>query len=188
MLQIEDYDKLDKVSKSRIDKVLQQIEGLNMRFPLAEIVKGTGADKGMVSAYLNAKKPISDKFYSTFMEKFSKEEYKTEKTMAGLSNEKLSDLSTETIRDMARTCVGLSEVVKVIADNNRSLIQKINFGAAPKIGEILYPYLDKISRALAEKYQLKSDDVLVELGTILLEDLLEKKEQGNVVQSHNSGK
>ncbi len=49
---------LQKVDKERLDKVLQVIDSAKIRFPLAEIVKRMNVDKGMVSAYLNAKKPI----------------------------------------------------------------------------------------------------------------------------------
>ncbi len=90
---------------------------------------------------------------------------------------KKQSLSDETIRDLARSGVILADANKTLADNNKDLIQmfKSNSVAPPKISELLYPFLGKISKAVAEKYSLKSDDVLVELGRLLLEDLLGKK-------------
>lgn len=45
-----------------------------MRFPVAQIVKQTGLNKGYVSAVLKGKKPISDNFWQTFNEKFPAKE------------------------------------------------------------------------------------------------------------------
>lgn len=46
------------------------MEALNLRFPIAEIVDKTGANKGNVSAYLKGAKPISENFLKTFYGKF----------------------------------------------------------------------------------------------------------------------
>ena len=62
MLQIQAKDRLDKVSS-----VLQK---LKLRFPVAEVSEKLGIDKGMTSAYLSGKKPMSANFYSSFMKAY----------------------------------------------------------------------------------------------------------------------
>ena len=62
MLQITAQDRLDKVSS-----VLKK---LKLRFPVAEISDKLGIDKGMTSAYLGGKKPMSSNFYSSFMKEY----------------------------------------------------------------------------------------------------------------------
>ena len=160
--------------------------------------------KSTISTYLNGKAGLDfleefEKYFKISLKKFEGinttgtkiNEVDIKKDTAGITPpERPRDLSAETIRDLARSCAGLSDAVKIMANNNQELIQmqKINSGAAPNIHELIYPYLRKISGVLAEKYHLQFDDVLVELGTLLVEDLLEKKGQGNVDDGHISGK
>jgi len=64
---------LQNVEKDRLDKVLAVIKKAKIRFPVAELGDRLKADKGMVSAYLNGKKPISGKFYSNFIQEFGED-------------------------------------------------------------------------------------------------------------------
>ena len=61
---------LKDVDKQRLAEVLQVIESLHMKFPNAEIHKKLNEDPGNISSYLNGKKPMSDNFYTSFMEAF----------------------------------------------------------------------------------------------------------------------
>lgn len=61
---------LQKADKDRLDKVLQLIEKVGLRFPVADISKAQGRNKGEVSTYLSGKKPMSDNFYKTFIKHF----------------------------------------------------------------------------------------------------------------------
>ena len=63
---------LQKVDKARLDRVSEVLETLNLRFPNSEISNKLGMDKGVVSSYLNGKKPISDNFYTSFMKEYGK--------------------------------------------------------------------------------------------------------------------
>src|SRR4051812_16974193 len=65
-----DYNKLNSVAKDRLDKVLETMKKKNIRFPQAEINRKMKTDKGVISAYLNAKKPISENFYTSFIQHF----------------------------------------------------------------------------------------------------------------------
>ena len=44
---------------------------LNIRFPVAEIERKTGAGKGNISNYIHNKKPISDNFLNNFAKGFN---------------------------------------------------------------------------------------------------------------------
>jgi phage repressor protein C with HTH and peptisase S24 domain len=61
---------LQKIDEDRLTEVLRRIQGHKMRFPVAQIEKATGFDKGMISKFINGKLPISDNFYSTFIATF----------------------------------------------------------------------------------------------------------------------
>jgi hypothetical protein len=64
---------LQKIDKDRLGKVLAIIQNSEMKFPTVTIAKETGYGKSDVSVYLNGKKPMSSKFYQTFIEKFDKQ-------------------------------------------------------------------------------------------------------------------
>ena len=61
---------LQKIAKDRRDKVLSVIETSKMRFPVGDIHKVMGGSKGTISDYINGVKPISENWYSTFLEHF----------------------------------------------------------------------------------------------------------------------
>lgn len=62
MLHISQEDRL-KIIKDRIDQY-------HIRFPVATLNKETGEDQGNISKMLKGKKPISDKFFTSFIDKF----------------------------------------------------------------------------------------------------------------------
>ncbi len=98
---------LQKTDEDRRSAVLTVLQERKIRFPVTEIHKATGLDKGMISNYLNGKKPISDKFYSTFMEKIG-----GEKGGGSLSE---GQLAAHIIRVDARTTVTLEVLAELLA-------------------------------------------------------------------------
>jgi hypothetical protein len=62
---------LQRVDQDRLDKVLSIIKSTGMRKVNATLMRGIPENKGNVSAYLNGKKPMSENFYNTFLEKYS---------------------------------------------------------------------------------------------------------------------
>ena len=58
---------LKEADKARLAEVTEVLNKLKLKFPVAEIARKTGEDKGNVSKILNGKLPISDNFYTTFM-------------------------------------------------------------------------------------------------------------------------
>lgn len=68
----EDYDKLDQVSKDRLDEVWRVIDEKFIRFPNATLTENLKRGKGEVSVYLNAKKPMSKNFYESFIKHYGR--------------------------------------------------------------------------------------------------------------------
>lgn len=64
------------MTKELIDKFYEDVESLNLRFPVAAIAEGTGEKKGNVSEYLSKKKVPSQNFIEKFYEKFYPERQK----------------------------------------------------------------------------------------------------------------
>ena len=98
---------LQKTDEDRRSAVLKILEERKIRFPVADIHKATGIDKGMISNYLNGKKPISDKFYSTFMEKFGNQK--------GGGSLSVSDFATLQVRSEAMLTVLLEAIAEMLA-------------------------------------------------------------------------
>jgi hypothetical protein len=75
-------------AKDRLDKVSSVLKKLKLRFPVAEISEKLGMDKGMTSAYLKGKKPMSANFYSSFMKEYGEgfEEEKIVTTFTSINN------------------------------------------------------------------------------------------------------
>jgi hypothetical protein len=151
---------LQKIDKDRLDKVLQVLKDHKIRFPVAEVVKRLGADKGMVSAYLNGKKPISDKFYSTFMKSFNQPIKQTspeiidttEQTILKLaeSNKQLAlAFSHQADAQLFQSKAWLvqAEASKILAETNNGLMQKIpnSNPTQPNVSEILLPWINRVA-------------------------------------------
>jgi hypothetical protein len=50
--------------------LINAVKKLQLRFPVADIQRATGYEKGSISSFLNNKKPVSDNFLQTFSEAF----------------------------------------------------------------------------------------------------------------------
>jgi transcriptional regulator with XRE-family HTH domain len=62
---------LRAVDIMRLEKFKRDLESLRLRFPIAELAERMKANKGNISAYLNGKKPVSEKFLQRFYDEFS---------------------------------------------------------------------------------------------------------------------
>lgn len=102
---------LQKVDKDRLDAVLRVIETKNWKFPMTEIHKVMGTDKGMISKYLNGKEGMSDKFYSKFMQTFGN----TEGEVKGGGSLSVGDMANKLIRIEAQQSVILGTQAEILA-------------------------------------------------------------------------
>lgn len=65
---------LNDISKSRLERVLAILNILEITKPNAEIKRRMGGSPGNISKYLNGVLPMSDNFYTNFLEKFKVED------------------------------------------------------------------------------------------------------------------
>lgn len=62
---------MSNIKKDNNNEILiKAVQKLQLRFPVAEIQRATGYEKGSISSFLNNKKPVSDNFLQTFSEAF----------------------------------------------------------------------------------------------------------------------
>lgn len=71
---------MKKPQETRLSEVTDILNSLRLRFPGAEIQKRIGGNKGNISKMLSGKIPISDNFYTTFMEEFGGKPIQTKST------------------------------------------------------------------------------------------------------------
>jgi hypothetical protein len=202
MLQKADYDKLDEVSKRRLDKVLEVINASSLRFPVADISKATGKGKGEISVYLSGKKPMSDNFYKTFMEKFNKSTTNgEEETKTAEPKESKDEFYMDTIKDLRHSGINLSEANKetaaatretamanrILAENQRDLIDILKtlhrptvdaaLNNPPNPSYVVQPYLDRIAQyGIDRKWWKSFDEGRVVLGKLAHEVSTVKQE------------
>lgn len=110
---------LQKIDKDRLDKVLAIIKSTGMRKPNATLMRGIPENKGNVSAYLNGKKPMSDNFYNTFIEKFSPKERQIQIDKADVGKE-ISRLIEITINQQA----AINTLMKAFEQVSSSAVKK----------------------------------------------------------------
>jgi len=164
MLQIADKD--------RLDKVLAVIEKNKIRFPVADIHKKMGGSKGTISDYIKGNKPISENWYSTFLELFDKNNIKEVEGKTEPQNDKLSSL-IESNHELCEANKALSIANKDLAAAHISLIRMLEVGNQPNSGnqqgisEFLEPYLNQLAAGLAGKSLKEESDVMREFRRIL---------------------
>jgi hypothetical protein len=155
---------LQKTSNQKLDNVLQTIQRLGIRFPIAELSRKMKRSSGEVSAYLSNKKIMSEKFYNDFVEIFG-----PAKTETLIVTEK--DKALDTISDLSRSGLVVAEANKVLADNNKQLIEllriKISAAKESRTEQSLEQILDLIAdRGVGSLWRSK-DEGLQALGSIL---------------------
>lgn len=77
------------MEKEELHKVFSNaVNGLRFRHPVAEIVKATGYNNGIVSEYLSGKKLVSEKFFRAFCESYNLDFEALTNTSVSQSNDK----------------------------------------------------------------------------------------------------
>ena len=99
---------LQKIDKDRLDEVSSVIKTKKIRFPIAELAKKTGLDKGQISNYLSGKKPMSDNFYTSFIEHYGHSKPD--------SNVSENDLAAFVLRNTALLTVLLDSQIELLAE------------------------------------------------------------------------
>ncbi len=112
---------LQKVDRDRLDKVLEVIKTLKIKYPNATLERDLKANSGNISAYLKGTKPISDNFYNAFMDKYvnTASEIKNSNDKVPSVIEYSGRFSEEILRDVARSGAVVGEANKIIGEANR---------------------------------------------------------------------
>lgn len=145
------------MDSDRRDKVLKILETLKVRFPVADIVKKLEVDKGVVSAYLNGKKPISDNFYAKFIKEYESDFIKAGKSIA----EPLTDI-TEAYHQLWHYPTQVNEDDFTTTLRNKKL--------TPKENRNIVPFYD--APAIAGINETEMDSITSPVGMIDVGDLL----------------
>jgi hypothetical protein len=117
---------LSEHDKARLNKVLKILKDSQIRFPVAEIAKRTGFNKGHVSGILKGVIPISDNFYESFMERFCVEESGNgvEESAAHYGNaDQAILLLSESNRRLSEIIIKQTDVHYEEAKTNRLLVE-----------------------------------------------------------------
>ena len=166
---------LHKIDRDRLDKVLQVIKSVDIKFMPKKISEVTGFSKGHVSNILNGNVAMTENFYETFLKHFDLSNDMAQKsdipiTQQGSQNKEY---------DPERSLYTLIESNKMQVETNRDLTEmlkqsnynKANSGSQQGIDVILLPYLHLFAHALAKKPLKVESEILVELNKILIESL-----------------
>jgi hypothetical protein len=185
---------LQKIAKDRLDKVLEVIENSGMRFPVTEIADRLKNDKGMVSAYIKGKKPISSNFYSNFMKEFDKpEEPNPQIDTKNIEIHKNFDeivhsnaILVEAQRLSAEAILKHEDTSKMLAETNRMLVNHLlgaNSNVAPRSSSNLVQkaqakLLQDLAEAGAGDLWETADEGLIKLGRFAVERHLASEKSG----------
>jgi hypothetical protein len=185
---------LDGVGIDRLDKVISRLKCLNIRFPGKEIYKRMGEDKGNISNYLAGKKPMSDNFYTTFLEKFPIEGEKIVKEKKEIVEDIITirqlvinnTTLTDTNKDLVAEVIDGAKSMRSFVSDQNKLIEKVLSIGTGKAENANYPskqhsvsylslHLHLIADVLSHKFALDRENILLILGSTLSEIHLEKK-------------
>lgn len=114
-------DKLDEPSKARLYKAWEVINKAKIKKINATLMRGIPENKGNVSAYLKGKRPMSDNFYNTLIEKYSVKDEEINIPVADVGKE-VSRLIGLTINQQAK----LNLILKVLNISDAEIDQEIN--------------------------------------------------------------
>lgn len=119
------------LTNADIDSFRTYVKTLDLKFPVAEIARGTKYSKGNVSDFIKGTKPPSENFLKVFYEKFPKG------STGNMVNEPQGHYKPQEGKD--KTILNLSEANIILAKAIFNLAQKLNSGvpgAASLISEV----------------------------------------------------
>ena len=189
MLQKEDLDKLTKVDRDRLLLVLSIIEEQGIKFPNKVLSETFNKSSGEISTYLNAKKPMSGNFYRDFMKVYGKKEEETVDkevhTIDKNTTEKESELQAllNITQVYAESHLGLVRSHEILNQNHTTALaqndeliklvgkdkgQIVNLNSAPNGLQVTETFVRLLSESLAKKYSLNQNEILSDIGSIVL--------------------
>ena len=98
---------LKKIDKDRLDQVSRVLIKKPMKFPVATISRELNEETSRVSTYLNGKKPMPERFFMAFMEKYGKES----------EEEKIVEVQTVTQLELVKLKANIQALNQIVARN-----------------------------------------------------------------------
>lgn len=105
-------------NKQTIDRFYKDVQSLDLKFPVADVQRATGYNKGTVSEYLQKKKEPSKKFMEKFYKEFSESLKKVPHETGGASIDMPKQPTMDTITILADTNQRLAIAHEKLADAN----------------------------------------------------------------------
>jgi hypothetical protein len=187
---------LSEHDKARLSKVLKILKASQIRFPVAEVAKRTGFNKGHVSGILKGVIPISDNFYESFMERFCVDEtWKVGEPESSYGNaDQAILLLSESNRRLSEIIIKQTDVHYEEAKTNRLLVE-VNSAIVSKMPSSLIPpralldFSSQLSRVIEQMAQRGVPDQwkTFEEGRQILDRLLSSEVQGKKSKDTGSG-
>lgn len=130
--------------ESRLAYITGKLEELKIRFPVADIAKRTGLNKGNISRILKGQVDVSDNFMATFKTAYNiNNGMTTEQQLIQSLQERIGELK-ETIRDLREDKKNLTELAadqkamyaQLVAHIHRSAARFVKFDEDKLIKEV----------------------------------------------------
>lgn len=145
------------LTKQKIEQFYRDVNGMDLKFPVAAIADATGESKGNVSKYLNKKIEPSEAFLNKFYEKFSSKKVSDGNGSTGNKTDGVTDYRDEVIQLLKEKAkFNLAEQqqeLKAIAGMQAAIIELLLLLASEK--KSVY----NKSVEILEKYSLKGSFV-----------------------------
>ena len=170
---------LHKIDKYRLDKVLQVVKSVDIKFINKKIGEVTGFSKGHVSNILNGNVAMTEKFYETFLKHFD--------TNSTMINKPDKPLHTEEVvqndGQQEKSLHALIESNKMLVETNKDLTamlkqsyyNKASSDSQLNIVETLKPWIQIIASGGVDKLWKDERAGQLELSKILNEYLNQKQ-------------
>lgn len=104
--------------EDRLKTIQKRINQYNIRFPVATLNREIGEDMGNISKMLKGKKPITDNFFTSFIEKFPEKDNN--------SNQKNDQDSINYILPAGNIKITLADYIELLQTTNDRLFAIIN--------------------------------------------------------------
>ena len=115
------------LTKPQIDLFYNDLGSLSIKFPVAEINRRTGFNKGVISEVLNKKKEPSENFIDAFYREFKKEldEHKVTLTTITTKPNFGEEKPVKPNDDLIKTIASQQETIKTLTEAIAKLITKV---------------------------------------------------------------
>ncbi len=155
----------------RWESLKSYVDGLVLRFPVAEISKSTGESKGNVSSYLNGKKPIPENFLKTLYKNYGMPSVGAQELK---QKEKPGNIDYQAeFRDAMATIRGYNDFLQRMLETSLGKVLRDQEGNSGLLSELLRRDVHREAKGNPEKEKEILDEIVRRIGPKLNLDLKE---------------